>query len=96
VLLLKENKLYVGYTLDNDKERVCEHLKRNLASWTKNYNPIGIINILEKVDEIVEGWVAGYLMIKNGYNNVRGWGFTQNKDYDKPPEYLKTIPIMCV
>lgn len=81
VLLLEENRYYVGQTIDVNK-RFKFHLKAKLGSeWTKKYKPIKIIEIrnteFDKTEEALklENATTIEYMKKYGWRNVRGGDF---------------------
>lgn len=81
ILLLEENKYYVGYS-NNIIERLKAHFTGNGAEWTKKYKPIELIKIYrgDKNNEDIE---TLNLMKIHG-DNVRGgrWCRTKLNSYD--------------
>ena len=94
VLLLEENKLYVGFSGGNIEKRIESHFKGGGSTWTKKYRPLNVILVLESYKDEVEGWVTGFLMKEFGFNNVRGYSFSQTNKYHKIPDYVYEIPFL--
>ena len=94
VLLLEENKLYVGFTGGIVEKRIESHFKRRGSSWVKKYKPLKVILVLESYKDEVEGWVTGFLMKEFGFNNVRGYSFSKTDKYDKLPDYVNELPFL--
>jgi hypothetical protein len=92
VLLLKKNKLYVGYS-QNIKQRIKTHFNsKNSTEWLKLYPPIENI-IKVKTNKEFESLLVKYLMIEFGVNNVRGGPYTRTIDYKIQPTNLDNFKL---
>src|SRR3990167_2904594 len=78
VLELKNGKFYVGKTKD-PKFRIESHFNKNGSEWTKLYDPIGILEIVDDCDDYDEDKYTLRYMAKYGINNVRGGSFCRIK-----------------
>jgi predicted GIY-YIG superfamily endonuclease len=90
VLLLEQDKFYVGITARSPEIRFNDHKKGFMAAkWTKKYSPIKIIDRkdLGKMTELeaktYENQVVRKYMEEKGHNNVRGGDLTDESDYAK-------------
>lgn len=72
VLKLTDNKYYVGKTNKDISSRYNEHLNGYGASWTQKYRPIGVVEIINNVDDFDEDKYTKIYMHKYGIDNVRG------------------------
>jgi len=71
VLLLQDNKYYVGKT-NNPDFRYQSHYNLNGSEWTKKYNPINLFEIIPNQDNFDEDKITLQYMNKYGIDNVRG------------------------
>ena len=78
VLLLEQNKYYVGKTKKPDF-RIDKHFNNNGSAWTKKYAPIKVLNIIEDCDDYDEDKYTRIYMDKYGIDNVRGGSFVTIK-----------------
>jgi len=69
-LELENNKYYVGYT-ENFDSRMISHFGGNGSKWTKLHPPISILEV-SRGDKNDEDKKTIQMMIKYGYQNVRG------------------------
>ncbi len=98
VLELEHNKYYVGISIQ-PKHRVQQHLDGFGSSWTKFYKPTGKYRIIKPgenpygLKEVTESTVTYHLMVKLGYENVRGSGWTAH-DLSKPPQPPKNYALL--
>ena len=90
ILLLEENKYYIGKTTQPEI-RLEKHFNSNGSAWTKRYNPIKVIGLIPDCDDFDEDKYTLKYMQKYGINNVRGGTFCEIK-LDK--ENLSTIKKM--
>ncbi|HBK9529098.1 TPA: GIY-YIG nuclease family protein [Escherichia coli] len=77
VLKLENEKWYVGYT-KNILGRIKEHAMGIGAEWTKTNKPIQLVNFFIG-DHKIERRFTEELMIKFGWQNVRGARWTANE-----------------
>lgn len=76
VLELLDGNYYVGYSSDDKIEnRINKHFKGQGSMWTKKYQPISVIKIIDG-DKITERDITIEYMKKYGFNKVRGAGWT--------------------
>lgn len=75
VLLLEQNKYYIGTTGRTIDERFCEHSNNNGSEWTKKYKPIKVIQTIPSVDKYDEDKYTKMYMDKYGRDNVRGGSY---------------------
>ena len=90
VLLLDENKYYVGKT-NNLSLRILQHNSSNGSSWTKKYKPIKIVKTIRCNDKFDEDKYTLEYMEKYGILNVRGGSFC---DIMLSSSVVKTITKM--
>ena len=76
ILELVDNKYYVGKT-DNILRRTTEHLNLLGSAWTKKYNPVKIMDIIENCDDYDEDKYTLKYMNNYGIDNVRGGSFCE-------------------
>ena len=76
ILKLKDNKYYIGKTT-NPSKRLQDHHSHNGSSWTKKYDPIELLELIETNDPFDEDKFTLKYMAKYGIDNVRGGSFTQ-------------------
>jgi predicted GIY-YIG superfamily endonuclease len=86
ILLLEQNKWYIGYTDRKNGERFIEHFTGIGAKWTQLYKPIQVMEWREGTIED-ENIVTLEYMQKYGWWNVRGGSYCQ-VDMTKPPSKL--------
>lgn len=86
ILLLENDKFYVGYTEREDGERFKEHFTGNGSEWTKKYRPVQVLE-WRKGSLEDENIVTIEYMKKYGWWNVRG-GDWCSVDMSKPPKQL--------
>ena len=84
-LLLEDDCYYVGFTQD-PQVRICSHFLGAGSKWTILHKPIDIISI-KPGDTLLETLTTLSLMIKYGYERVRGGSYT-NIDMKKQPACL--------
>lgn len=71
VLLLEQDKIYVGYSERPVGARFIEHFTKNGSRWTTTYRPLQVLKIAEGGrDE--ENEMTLRMMDKYGWWNVRG------------------------
>lgn len=75
ILLLESNKYYIGKT-SNPNFRIENHFNSNGSEWTKKYNPIKVVEIIENCSDFDEDKYTLIYMEKYGIENVRGGTFT--------------------
>ena len=75
ILELDKNKYYIGKT-ENPKFRISNHFNSNGSEWTKKYNPIKLIDLIQNSDDFDEDKYTLIYMKKYGINNVRGGTFS--------------------
>lgn len=92
ILLLEENKWYIGYTDRKNGDRFQEHFSGNGSKWTQLYKPIQVMEWREGTLE-EENKITLEYMEKYGWWNVRGGSYCQ-VEMTKPPKQL--IPEMPV
>lgn len=92
VLLLNNHKFYVGHTKDIVK-RLNDHFSGNSSPWVKMNKPIiSIYEIIKNVTKNYEKNKTLELMKKFGWQNVRGYAWSQwNMKY--PPKELNNYNI---
>ena len=78
VLELKNNKYYVGKTL-NPNFRLDQHFNSGGSAWTKKYKPVNILELISNCDNFDEDKYTLKYMEKYGINNVRGGSFCEIK-----------------
>ena len=99
VLLLNTGKIYVGKS-DNIKKRIKNHIEcnKNSSTFVKVNN--GVKEILKPItspDSNYNNWEKDETlvrMIKHGYNNVRGWEFTNTNNLTETECNLVKLSIM--
>jgi hypothetical protein len=88
VLLLEQNKIYVGYSSRPDGERFFEHFNYNASKWTTKYRPIQVLQILEGELQ-QENELTLQMMDKYGWWNVRGGSWCKVEMNNCPTALLK-------
>lgn len=76
ILLLEQNKYYVGRT-NNINFRLNEHFNKFGSYFTKKYKPIKVKKIIQDCDYFDEDKYTIKMMAKYGIENVRGGSFTK-------------------
>ena len=71
VLLLKNAHFYVGIT-DNLKKRLSQHFRGNGAVWTKKYEPVKVLDVIQNASLLIETKVTREYMNRYGKDRVRG------------------------
>ena len=89
ILELENDKYYVGYT-ENFDSRMISHFGGNGSKWTKLHKPIAVIGVSRggKNDEDKK---TIDMMIKYGYQNVRGGRYCKCEMLKEPVLVSKTI-----
>jgi hypothetical protein len=72
-----DKRYYGGRTEKNKYERFYEHYTGNGSEFTKNYNPLRIIESFESDDPFDEDKLVLRYMDKFGIDNVRGGSFSK-------------------
>ena len=67
---LEEGKYYVGWS-ENLSRRLDEHTLEEGSVWTKQYKPIGIVEIVRGDKQVEKAKTLEYIK-KKGFANVRG------------------------
>ena len=97
VLKLKSNKYYIGKSFNKKtlyKRITCHYEKqKNSAVWTKKYNPIQIIDIIEfnEKDKFIEDNIVLEYMSKYGINNVRGGSFCKINLTEQEKKFIQKL-----
>ncbi len=100
VLELSHNKYYVGISRQ-PLHRIKHHLEGKGSAWTKRYKPTGRYRIIRDGDNpynlvtITETTVTYHLMLRFGYQNVRGAGWSSSSDYIKQPTAPTNYQLLC-
>ena len=98
VLRLRENKYYVGKTL-NPRFRVNEHFSSTGSKWTKKYKPIDLHQLIPDCDDFDEDKITIQMMQKYGISNVRGGSFSTSKlsksDLSTINKMIKSSSDLC-
>ena len=76
VLKCSNNKYYVGKTTRNVSERFNEHLLDKKCAWTKLYEPLFIIEIINSKSNFLEDNITKEYMMNYGIDNVRGGSYS--------------------
>ena len=89
ILELENDKYYVGYT-ENFDSRMISHFGGNGSKWTKIHRPLNILEVSRggKNDEDKK---TIDMMIKYGYQNVRGGRYCKCEMLKEPILVSKTI-----
>ena len=88
-LKLENNKYYVGYT-ENFDSRMISHFGGNGSKWTKLHHPITVLEV-SRGDKDEEDRKTIEMMIKYGYQNVRGGRYCKCTMMKEPIVVSKTI-----
>lgn len=98
VLLLENNKYYIGKT-NNLEKRFLEHLNHKGCEWTKLYKPIKVVEKKKEETEFDEDIYTKKYMKKYGLSNVRGGSYVQIElpEYQRKSlqDELKTSDNLC-
>ena len=78
VLELKNKKYYIGKTT-NPNFRLKQHFDSNGSSWTREYKPVKLFELISNCDNFDEDKYTLKYMEKYGINNVRGGSFCEMK-----------------
>ncbi len=76
VLECENNKFYIGKS-SNPSFRLEKHFNGEGSFWTKKYNPIKVIEIIQSTDSLDEDKITKKYMMKFGIQNVRGGSYTK-------------------
>jgi hypothetical protein len=77
VLLLEEEKYYVGKTDQPLELRFHQHKRGSGSAWTRQYPPIEIVHHYERTGEFDEDNEVKRFMLQYGFENVRGGTYSQ-------------------
>ena len=98
VLKLRDNKYYVGKTL-NPRFRIKEHFSSTGSKWTKKYKPIDLHQLIPDCDDFDEDKITIQMMQKYGISNVRGGSFSTSKlsksDLSTINKMIKSSSDLC-
>ena len=78
VLLLEKGKYYIGKTKNKDV-RINSHFAGDGSVWTKKYNPIKVVEIIENAMAFDELRYTLLYMQNYGIKNVRGASFCEKR-----------------
>jgi hypothetical protein len=99
VLELEQGKYYVGKS-NCVQKRIQNHFSGNgSARWTRTFKPTGRYRIIDhgtnpyNLKVVTEATVTYHLMLKFGYQNVRGagWTFYELKKLPEAPKEYATL-----
>lgn len=90
VLKLRNGCYYVGIT-KNFCKRMDQHFSGEGAEWTKLNRPIRVLEVM-KGDKSLERKITLEYMMKYGWENVRGAGWTAC-NMEAPPKILRSIRV---
>ena len=76
ILKLQKNKYYVGKSI-NPINRLNNHFNNKGSAWTKKYQPLEVVKVIENCDKFDEDKFTLKYMDKYGIDNVRGGTFSQ-------------------
>lgn len=79
ILLLIENKIYVGETKTADFHRIDAHFNNQGSAWTKIYKPIKVLSIYKTNIPYLESSKFLEMVEKYGIENVRGNIYSRTK-----------------
>lgn len=88
VLLLENQKIYVGYSARPVGKRFLEHFNYSGSRWTSLHKPLEVLEVMDG-DKIREDEVTLNMMERYGWWNVRGGRWCQ-VDMNSCPEALLT------
>ena len=86
ILILEDDCYYVGWSQD-PQVRICSHFLGAGSKWTILHKPIDIISV-KPGNTLLETLTTLILMVKHGYEKVRGGSYTC-VDMNKEPACLK-------
>ncbi|KAJ3317907.1 Cullin-4A [Boothiomyces sp. JEL0866] len=92
ILLLQENKIYVGYSARPIGDRFIEHFNYTGSKWTSKYRPLQVLEV-RKGGQEVENEITLQMMEKYGWWNVRGGSWCQVEMNKCPPALLERQKI---
>ena len=87
VLQLEHNCCYIGIT-NNLSYRLYQHHNGQGSIWTRKHKPLGILKIVENVDNFDEDKYVKMYMAKYGIDKVRGGSYVT---IDLPDSQISTI-----
>lgn len=87
-LKLANGKYYVGKT-DDLEQRLQNHFSGSGAAWTREHEPIKVLEIRENVSRFEEDKMTKEYMEKYGIDNVRGGAYSQVELADETREFLQ-------
>lgn len=94
ILELRDNKFYVGRTLDLDArldDYFGDAAGARIPAWVKLHPAVSVFGVIKNADEFDEDKYVIKMMDEHGIDNVRGGSFSQIK---LPPETIKHIQTM--
>ena len=74
ILKLRDGKYYIGKTYHLER-RIQQHLNGTACSWTNNYPPISVEQIIPNASDFDEDKYTKEYMHKFGIDNVRGGSY---------------------
>ncbi len=88
VLELEHGKYYVGATTNQTRNTdvYLNKFKKNPNAWTKLHKPIKVVEVLRGYPKIVTKQVTLDYMRFLGWENIRGWGWSQCNMKNPPKE----------
>lgn len=92
VLLLENDKWYIGYTKRVNYDRISEHFSNNGSKWTKIYKPIQVILFTEGELDDEKKMTLEY-MKKYGWTNVRGGPWCRVEMKKPPSELTRNVVV---
>ena len=87
-LKLANGKYYIGKS-DNLEQRLENHFSGSGAAWTREHEPLKVIEIRENVSRFEEDKMTKEYMEKYGIDNVRGGAYTQVELPEDTREFLQ-------
>jgi len=88
VLLLEENKYYIGKSSDVEK-RYQEHLNGLGSAWTNKYKPIILERTIQNANSFDEDRYVKEYMHMYGIDNIRGGSYSMLELSDNQKEVIK-------
>ena len=92
-LRLEYNKYYIGKT-NNPKYRLEDHFVLGGSAWTKKYQPVEIIEIIDNCDDFDEDKYTKKYMKNYGIENVRGGSYVQIELSSEVKKFLEKELLM--